>query len=75
MDQSDNWKLKALLLGTGIGAVTGLLASLILVQRADKSQQKPELTAGDGVKLGMGVLSVLRMISDFGSPKTDIVKR
>jgi hypothetical protein len=75
MDQSDNWKLKALLLGTVIGAVTGLLASLILVQRAEKSQQKPELTAGDGVKLGMGVLGVLRMISDFGSPKTDIIKK
>jgi hypothetical protein len=75
MDQSDNWKLKALLLGTGIGAVTGLLASLIMVQHAEKAQMKPEITAGDGVKLGMGVLGVLRMISDFGSPKTDITKK
>lgn len=75
MDQSDNWKWKAMLLGTGIGAITGLLASLILVQHAERSQQKPELTAGDGVKIGVGVLGVLRMISDFSAPKTSISKK
>ncbi len=69
MNQSENWKLKALLLGAGIGAVTGLVASFILVQRAEQTQSKPELTTGDGVKIGLGVLGVLRMISDFGIPK------
>jgi len=69
MDKSENWKLKTLLLGAGIGTVTGLIASLIIVQRAEQTNSKPELTAGDGVKVGLGLLSVLRQITDFGTSK------
>lgn len=69
MDKSENWKLKTLLLGVGIGAVTGLIASLIIVQRAEQTNSKPELTAGDGVKVGLGLLGVLRQIADFGISK------
>jgi hypothetical protein len=67
--KSQNWKLKTLLFGAGIGALTGIIAGLILVQRAEKTESQPELTAGDGVKLGLGVLGVLRLISDFGVHK------
>ena len=69
MDKSENWKLKTLLLGVGIGAVTGLIASLIIVQRAEQTNSKPELTAGDGVKVGLSLLGGLRQIADFGISK------
>ena len=69
MDKNENWKLKTLLLGTGIGAVTGLIASLIIVQRAEQTNSRPEITAGDGVKVGLGLLGVLRQIADFGLSK------
>ena len=69
MDKSENWKLKTLLLGAGIGAVTGLIASLIIVQRAEQTNSRPEITAGDGVKVGLGLLGVLRQIADFGLSK------
>jgi gas vesicle protein len=61
-----NWKTKTLLIGTTVGAVTGLVAALIIMQRAEKSETTPKLTAGDGVKVGMGVLGVLKLLADVG---------
>jgi len=62
-----NWKTKTLLIGTTVGAVTGLVAALIIMQRAEKNETSPRLTAGDSVKVGMGVLGVLRMLSDIST--------
>ncbi len=62
-----NWKTKTLLIGTTIGAVTGLMAAMIIMQRAEKNETTPRLSAGEGVKVGMGVLGVLRMLADLGS--------
>jgi len=58
-----------LLIGAVLGAVAGIIAAVILVQRAEDAQQNPKLTAGDGVKVGMGILGVLKLISDIGSKK------
>jgi len=62
-----NWKTKTLLIGTTIGAAAGLMAAFIILQRAEKNETTPKLTAGDGVKVGLGVLGVLRMLADSGS--------
>lgn len=48
----EDWKPKVLLIGGAIGLMTGLLAAYLLVQRAEKRNQKPELNAGEGVKVG-----------------------
>ena len=62
-----NWKTKTLLIGTTVGAAAGLMAAFIIMQRAEKNETTPKLTAGDGVKVGLGVLGVLRMLADTGS--------
>jgi hypothetical protein len=62
-----NWKTKTLLIGTTVGAAAGLMAAFIILQRAEKNETTPKLTAGDGVKVGLGVLGVLRMLADSGS--------
>ncbi|NPV55506.1 MAG: hypothetical protein HPY76_02375 [Anaerolineae bacterium] len=66
MEQSDNWKTKTLIIGAIVGALGGLLAGYILIQRSEATASKPALSAGDGVKVGLGVLDVLRVISDIG---------
>ena len=66
MQQTENWKSKTMLIGGFIGLFVGLFAAFLLVQRAEKNQTRPELQAGDGVKVGLGVLGVLKLISDLG---------
>lgn len=58
-----------MIIGAVIGAITGLGAAYILVRRAEEAQAKPQLTTGDGVKIGMGLAGVLKLISDIGSSK------
>lgn len=62
-----NSKTKTLIIGTSVGAVTGLIAALIMLQRAEKNDTTPKLSAGDGVKVGIGVLGILRMLAEYAS--------
>ena len=64
-----NWKTKTILIGTVVGALTGAMAAYILVQQAEKKNARPQLNAGEGVKLGLGVLGLLRLVSDMANVK------
>jgi hypothetical protein len=66
MEESDNWKMKTLIIGGVAGLLTGLLGAYLLIQRADQEEDKPKLTAGEGVKVGVGVLGLLKLIADMG---------
>ncbi len=65
-ETQDNWKTKALLIGAGVGLLAGLGAAYMLVQRAEKEGGRPELSAGEGVKLGLLVLGLLRQVTQLG---------
>jgi hypothetical protein len=57
---------KTLFFGALIGAVTGLIAANLLNRRAEKAGTEMEITAGDGMKLGMLVFGLLRAIASLG---------
>jgi hypothetical protein len=64
---NENWKTKTLLIGAAVGIATGLIGAYILIQAADKAQTHPQISAGDGVKVGLGVMAVLRLLSELGT--------
>lgn len=60
---------RTLLLGALIGAATGLVAAMLLNRRAEEEGTELSLTAGDGMKLGVMVIGLLRAIASLGEEK------
>ena len=59
-------KSRTLLFGALIGAVTGLVAAMLLNRRAESDEAGTAITAGDGMKLGVMVFGLLRAIASLG---------
>ncbi len=64
--ETSQWRNKTLAAGVLIGALVGLGAAYLLIQKADRDKGKLEMGAGGGIKLGLIVLSFLRQISQLG---------
>ena len=63
-----DWRKKTFLIGAAAGLLLGLAAAYIVIQRADRENTVPQISPGDGVKVGLGLLGVLRLIADLGEP-------
>ena len=61
------WVSQVLVIGGLVGALTGLGAAYLLVQRAKKRDERPNLSALEGVKLGVLVFGLLRSVAMLGS--------
>ena len=69
MESNESWKTKTFIIGAIIGTLTGLGAAYLIVQRAQAENTRPALTAGEGLKIGLGVMTLLRLVSDIGGMK------
>jgi gas vesicle protein len=59
-------KPRIILSGALIGAITGAIAAMLLTRRAEKAERSTAITAGEGLKLGVLVIGLLRAISSLG---------
>ncbi len=69
MESSNNWKGRVLLIGGVAGALTGLMAAYLLVRRAEEQGVAPKLEAGEGIRLGLLLLGLLRQVSVLTEPE------
>jgi len=58
-----SWVAKVLAIGAALGAVTGLTAAYLLVQRSKKLGEVPEMEVGEGIKLGVWIFGLLRNVA------------
>jgi len=59
-------KNRIIFFGAAIGAVTGLVAALLLTRRAEKNERETAITSGEGLKLGVLIFGLLRAIASLG---------
>jgi gas vesicle protein len=59
-------KNRTILFGALIGAVTGLVAAILLTRRAEKTERETAITSGEGLKLGVLIFGLLRAIASLG---------
>jgi gas vesicle protein len=58
-------KSRIILSGALIGAVTGLVAALLLTRRAERNERETAITTGESLKLGVLVFGLLRAIASL----------
>ena len=61
-----SWTGQVLIIGAVVGVLTGLGAAYLLVQRAKRRAEPPNLNASEGIKLGLLVFGLLRQVSMLG---------
>ena len=66
MDEGTAWKNKVLLVGGVIGGLVGVGAAYLLVQRAEREGTELQMGTGEGIRLGLMVLGLLRQVSRLG---------
>ena len=66
LEEDESWRMQTLAIGAVIGALTGVMAAYLFVQRAEREKSRPNVTPGEGIKLGLLLLGALKQISQLG---------
>jgi hypothetical protein len=62
----NSWKSRTLFMGGLLGALTGVGVAFLLVRRAESRASQLEIGPGEGIRLGLLLLGLLRQVSELG---------
>jgi len=65
-EMDTSWSTQVLVIGAVVGALTGLGGAYLLIQRARKRSELPNLDAKEGLRLGLLIFGLLRQIATLG---------
>jgi hypothetical protein len=57
---------RTILIGVLVGAATGLAAAMMINRRAAQTGESTAITTGEGLKLGVMIVGLLRAIASMG---------
>ncbi len=66
MENDTRQRATTLLVGGAVGALTGLAAAYLILRRAEQQKTPVRLEAGEGLRLGLLVLGLLRQVAALG---------
>lgn len=66
MEENSNWKTLVLVIGGAAGLLTGLAAAFILIRKREANEGQLSINSGEGLKIGMGIVGLLKQISESG---------
>jgi hypothetical protein len=66
MEKKNRWKTTIFLVSGGIGLLSGLAAAYLIIKKQEESGKTLKLSSGDGMRIGMGIASLLKMIAESG---------
>jgi hypothetical protein len=68
MELNNSWKTKTYIIGAVSGALIGLAAAFLLARSSDeRSGGPPQVSTGDALKVGVGVIGLVRGIAALGN--------
>ncbi len=62
-------KVKTLIIGAAAGAAIGLAGAFLLTRRAEETGTEITVSTGDGMRLGVMIIGLLRAVADLGRDK------
>ncbi|MBP9675420.1 MAG: hypothetical protein KBD67_01655 [Anaerolineaceae bacterium] len=69
MSQNTDGKAIKYLIGGAVGLLTGLAAAYLIINNEAKTGESLKLTSSNGAKIGLGIVTLLRLISDTGKKR------
>ncbi len=72
-----NWKTKAMIIGTIVGALIGLGAATLFTRNADRSgnTEAPEVSTAEALGLAISIIGLVRGIASLADGKSSKKKK